>query len=340
MIRTTLLAAAASLALPAAASAYELPLRANDLTPGERYHTFIHTGGSQAEGQDIGARRHKSGTSWSGLKADGADKKNLDNWIIYGKPFYAMADGVVTRCWRNAPNNPVGGYHPDYDKGLISGGGNALWIKHDDGSTVLYAHAQPGSIPSEICPNNNVLFKAKGGKGETDVANGARVKVGQRLGRIGNSGSSGSGPHLHVHMNKDGKPHVMPFARGMTTPFEGADLNGPWTRLKGKALPKATILVWPPHGVGNYKWNGTRDEDYQRLVDHMQDSGMMPSLITCADSGQSYNSQWVPEQGQWRSHHGMTDKVAAEKHALYTGQGFKRTSSYTCGSRQVAVWRK
>src|SRR5439155_839779 len=36
----------------------------------------------------------------------------------------------------------------------------------------------------------------------------------------------------------------MKFARGQTTPFNNntASLNGPWTGLKGNALPMATIL--------------------------------------------------------------------------------------------------
>lgn len=328
--------------LPAATlQAAELPLRANDLASGERYSTRVHTLGIQAEGKDIGVRRFKAANSWSHLKTDGADAKVLDNWLVYGKPFYAMAAGKVIGCWRNAPQNTPGSYHADYEKKLIPGGGNMLWILHDDGSRALYAHAQTGSIPASLCPHNQAVYSAPNNSSESVVTDGARVKAGQLLGRIGNAGASKGGPHLHVHMEKAGKAHPMTFARGLTTPYDAkATLDGPWTPLAGKALPKADILFWPPHGVGNYKWIGTRDEDYQRLVEHMADSGMMPSLVSCADNGASYTSQWVPAQGKWASHHGMTAKVAAEKQALYTGQGYQRTSSFTCGARQVAVWRK
>lgn len=339
MMRTMLVAATALSS--ATLHAYTLPLRANDLAAGERYHTFVHAKTIQAEGNDIGARRHKSGTSWSFLKTEGADKQDLDNWIIYGKPFYAMAPGVIIRCWRNAPNNPVGGYHAEFEKKFIGGGGNSLWILHDDGVKTLYAHAQPGSIPAALCPNNGTLFEAAGGKGETDVSNGVRVRAGQMLGRVGNSGASSSGPHLHVHMEKDGKPHVMRFDRGLTTPFtDDTGIDGPWTPLANKPLPKATILFWPPHNIGTYTWNGTDDEDYQRLFDHLADSGLMLDIVTCKDNGKSYNSKWVPAKGDWASLHGMTAAVAAEKQAFYTGQGFRRTSNFTCGSRSVAVWRK
>ena len=334
--------AATTLTAIAANNAYTLPLRANDLEPGERYSTGVHTLGVQAEGHDIGAWRHKSDSNWTDLKTDGANKKDPKNWIVYGKPFYAMADGVIIGCWRNAPNNPVvGGRHPQYQKGFIGGGGNSLWILHDDGTKALYAHAIPKTIPSSLCPNNRELFKVKNGKGETDVKNGVRVKAGQLLGRIGNSGNS-SGPHLHVHVQKDGKASVMKFDRGMTADFSESksSLNGPWTPLAGKALPKARILVWPPHTIGNYTWKGTKSQDYQRLFDHMSNSGMMINTVTCKNNGQTYDSNWVPAKGKWVSHFGMTAATAAEKHASYTMNGFTRTSSFTCGSRQVAVWRK
>ncbi|HWW28183.1 MAG TPA: M23 family metallopeptidase [Caulobacter sp.] len=332
-----------------AAETYRLPLSGADLATGERFSTFVHTGGIQAEGKDIGARRNKGGKDWSGLRTDGADRKVLSNWQVYGKPFYAMASGVVIGCWRNAPENVPGSYHPDYEAKKIAGGGNHLWIRQDDGVVALYAHAQPGSIPSNLCPHeakllvdNSITQGNPDIRKEAVVENGARVKAGQFLGKVGNSGASGSGPHLHVHMEKDGKPVVMTFVHGLTTPNpEGkADPNGPWTPLNGKAMPKADILFWPPRPTGQYTFNGVQGAAYQSLFDHMVDSGQMPDVLTCKSNGATYNSTWVPSQGAWRSHHGMSAAVAAAKHAAYTQQGFKRTSSFTCGSVSVAVWRK
>ena len=341
---STLALTLASLAAAGAAQAagpYSLPLRGNDLPADQRYSTFVHTSGIQAEGKDIGAVRNTSGNNWSKLKADGADPKVLDNWLIYGKPVYAMADGKIFSCWRNAPQNVPGSYLPEYEAKKISGGGNHLWVLQDDGVKTLYAHMQPGSVPPELCPHNAALMSGTN-KDEDAVADGVRVKAGQMIGRVGNSGASGGGPHLHVHMQLDGRPLPMTFSRGATTPFANGktDIDGPWTRLAGKELPKATILFWPPHKVGDYTFNGVQAANYQRLFDHMADSGMMPSLISCASNGATYSSQWVPSQGDWRSHHGMSASEAAAKQALYTGQGYKRTSTYTCGSANVAVWRK
>ena len=33
------------------------------------------------------------------------DPKN-ESYVNYNKPFYAMRDGTVMGCWRNAPDNP------------------------------------------------------------------------------------------------------------------------------------------------------------------------------------------------------------------------------------------
>src|SRR6266576_6874579 len=101
---------------PFAPQVYELPLRGDDLNVGERFMTFIHKEGIQAEGKDISALRHVSDDNWSSLKTDGADKTVLTNYVDYGKPFYAMAPGTVIACWRNAPENTPGSLRADIDK--------------------------------------------------------------------------------------------------------------------------------------------------------------------------------------------------------------------------------
>jgi hypothetical protein len=153
------------------------------------------------------------------------------------------------------------------------------------------------------------------------------VITGQFLGRIGNSGQSAHGPHLHIHMEKNNQPVVMRFAHGLTTPFAGgkASFDGPWKALDGEAMPKADILFWPPRKVGTYTFKGTPGHEFEALFMHMSNSGMMPEWVSCQSSGDTF---------------GLSDQEAKTWQAVYTAQGFKRTSSYTCGSVNVAVWWK
>ena len=330
------------------ASVYQLPLRGDDLNVGERYMTFIHKSGIQAEGKDINACRHISDDNWSSLKSDGADEKVLTNYVDYGKPFYAMTPGTVIACWRNAPENTPGSLHPDIDK--IPGGGNHFWIRQDDGVTVLYAHAQNGSIPESLCPHNDALLphpeqevlSAPSVRKDAYVARGAHVSAGQFLGRIGNSGQSAQAPHLHLHMEKDNKPVIMRFAHGLTTSFAGgkASFAGPWKALDGDAMPKGDILLWPPRPAGSWTFKGTPGDEFQALFQYLSDSGNMPDWVTCKSNGDTYDSKWIPWTGQWYLHFGMSQVEASARNIVYTGQGFKRTSSFTCGSTDVAVWRK
>lgn len=343
-----ILAGIAFVATPLAASAYELPLRGNDLKVGERFMTFVHKSGIQAEGKDIGVRRHISDGNWSSLK-DGGDDLDVKSYVAYGKPFYAMAPGTIIACWRNAPDNKPKSLHKDIDK--IPGGGNHLWIRQDDGVVVLYAHAKPGSIPSALCPHNDVLManpddlvgSSPSVRKDASVASGVHVTTGQLLGKIGNSGQSAQGPHLHIHMEKSDDPVVMKFAHGLTTSFKDGDASfeGPWKELDDDAMPKADILFWPPRPQGSWTFHGTPDTEFQALYQHMVDSREMPDWISCKSGGDTYDSKWIPSNGKkWAMHFGMSDAEAKKKHAHYKGLGYVRTSSYTCGSVSVAVWRK
>ena len=337
-------------------AAYTMPLRGENLGSTERFNTRVHTAGVQAQGKDIGAVSRRSDGSWQGLKTAGADRKILNNWLVYGKKVYAMGDGVVVGCWRNAPENVPGSYNVDYKPNFkMAGGGNHLWVLQDDGVYALYAHMQPGSVPATLCPHNAKLFTGKSGKGgspdiepEAKVVNGARVTAGQQVGLVGNSGASEGGPHLHVHMEKGGAPIAMTFARGMTTSFEGgsASLDGPWTPTAGKEMPSATILFWPPRTPGAFSFSKLPDEAYQRNFEHLTDSGLMPALIGCKTVGNQveYDGSFVPATGAWRSQHGMTDILFAATNAKALHDGYKMTSDFTCktpaGNRHVTVWRQ
>ena len=336
-------------------SGYAFPLRADGLAGDERYYTVVHQSGIQGLGNDIIAKRFTGGVTWTDFTPTNDKPGDNKSRVIYGKPFYAMEDGVVVGCWRNAPDNVPGSLHSDFQARKFAGGGNHIWILQKDGVYALYAHAMPGSIPSKLCPHNNTVFATTADAtthspdidSHVAVVNGASVKKGQFLGNVGNSGASAQFPHFHVHMEKDGKPWPMKFERGMTAIYNNVTPRGPWARLNGNELPKEQILVWAPHTlVSNLSWAGIKETDYQLMFDHFTDSGFMIGTATCgvANSIMSYHVNWTPATGSWISWAGMTDADFTQKKASALQQGYQQTSSYTCGTpagnRTVAVFRK
>lgn len=331
------------------AFALDFPIHANDLVPGERVVTAVHGTSDPAQtfAKDLRILRWVADNNWQKLKAGATDESVNSNYLVYGRPVYAMASGTVIGCWRNAPQNS--GHSQRSEVGTkIPFEGNSLWIRQDDGTIALYAHAITGDIPAGLCPHNDVFLSGTAGNpvspNQTDVkvTNGAHVVAGQLLYHAGNSGNS-SEPHLHVHVvNASNTALQMNFARGMTTPFVNntASENGPWTRLNGGPLPMATILVWPPHPVGNWTFNGIAANAYQRVFDHFVDSGEMLDTVTCQNNGASYNTTWIPTSGFWLSLAGITPAEHAVKNATFVSQGYREVSVFTCGSVMAAVWRK
>jgi hypothetical protein len=103
---------------------YAFPFKGEDLPAGVRISTKSHADGIQALGRDIGAMKYLGNNKWTDrVDGDNSNKAN-DNHVVYGMEFYAMQDGEVCGCWRNAPENPQAGAerHPDFDKKLIIGG--------------------------------------------------------------------------------------------------------------------------------------------------------------------------------------------------------------------------
>src|SRR6185436_11308964 len=100
----TLVLAGAS-AVPALA--IEFPLLAHDLQPGERIVTVVHAtgGGPQTGAKDLRILRRVADNNWQVLKDGQTNDAINSNYLIYGRPVYAMASGTVIGCWRNAPEN-------------------------------------------------------------------------------------------------------------------------------------------------------------------------------------------------------------------------------------------
>ena len=133
------------------------------------------------------------------------DPRNLSNYVSYGEPLIAVADGTVVITHDGEPNTPPPN-NPPPPSPLARLTGNHVTLRVAPGVYVLYAHMVPGSVRVRV---------------------GQRVRRGQMLGRLGNSGNSAT-PHMHlqVQVNRsfvsDGLPFVFDrfqFLGQITTPF-------------------------------------------------------------------------------------------------------------------------
>ncbi len=121
------------------------------------------------------------------------DESKVANWHGYGTEVLAVADSIVA----NAKDDI-----PEYEfistsqrpMPLENASGNYVTLNLGNGRYAFYEHLKHGSIK---------------------VKPGDRIKSGQVIGMLGNSGSSSSGPHLHFHVSDanstlaaEGMPYV------------------------------------------------------------------------------------------------------------------------------------
>lgn len=137
----------------------------------------------------IGGRAHISqrfAIDWvkideSGETFHGAREKN-DSYYAYGAEALAVADGVVTEAKDGIAENVPGSTPKDVVLETIAG--NHVIVDVGGGRFAFWAHFKPGSLRVKV---------------------GDRVKRGQVLGLVGNSGNS-TEPHLHFHVSDASSP--------------------------------------------------------------------------------------------------------------------------------------
>jgi hypothetical protein len=134
------------------------------------------------------------------------DPKVLENWHYYGADVLAAAAGEVVEVVDDLPNQVPGELPASIT--AAEAGGNHVIIAMQDGRFALYAHMIPDSIVVEV---------------------GQRVRAGQLLGHLGNSGNTDA-PHLHFHVMTEPSPLD---STGLPFVFDRMELQG---RLLGSLV--------------------------------------------------------------------------------------------------------
>lgn len=176
------------------------PLEGRDWVPtnnagADAHHRvgFLALGGvaSIARRYAIDWKRQRAGAWFAG------DEASVRAYHAYGQAVLAVADATVVVATDGFPDNrprTAEGFTPAREITMQSVGGNVVTLDLGDGLFASYAHLQPGSL---------------------QVRARDRVRRGQVLGAIGNSGDS-RWPHLHFQvtdgpslLGSEGVPYVI-----------------------------------------------------------------------------------------------------------------------------------
>jgi|ERR1700676_2114229 len=156
---------------------------------------------------------------WVKLGNDGQtyhdDKLDNKNYYAYGVDALAVADGVVTEAKDGIPQNIPGENSRAVPITLETVGGNHVILGIGGGNYAFYAHLQPGSLRVKL---------------------GDKVRRGQVVGLVGNSGNS-TEPHLHFHISNGNSPlgsEGLPYA---LPSFEVEGSGWTWKPSNGDGVP-------------------------------------------------------------------------------------------------------
>jgi len=151
-----------------------------------------------------------------GRLVEGNPEDNAD-WHAYGVPVLAVADAVVVDVADGIPENVALSDERAVPNRRETMTGNYVVLKIEEDRFVFYGHLQPGTLRVKV---------------------GDDVRVGQELGRIGNTGNS-DGPHLHFHVANGNDPlsgEGVPFAFTSFVLLDELDVLS-WERMLEENVP-------------------------------------------------------------------------------------------------------
>ena len=125
------------------------------------------------------------------------DMKQVSDYAYFGDEIYSVADGTVVATENDLPEQ-IPGKLPE-GATIQMAGGNYAVVDIGGGRFAFYAHMQPGSVRVKV---------------------GDKVKTGQVLGLLGNSGNTDT-PHLHFHVMDGPSPLLANGLPYVFTSFTG-----------------------------------------------------------------------------------------------------------------------
>jgi murein DD-endopeptidase MepM/ murein hydrolase activator NlpD len=152
------------------------------------------------------------------------------SYTIYDKEVLAVKDATVVSVLDGLPDQTPGKMPEGIS--IEEADGNSIVLDLGGGRYALYAHLRAGSIK---------------------VKPGARVKLGQVVGRVGNSGNS-IAPHLHFHVMNAPIPlaaNGLPYAIDAFTVTGTTGGTAAFDKAEADGTPLAIAPVAPPRGVKN-----------------------------------------------------------------------------------------
>lgn len=161
-------------------------------------------------------------------KTYSGDPKKNQSYHCYGADVIAVADGTVAAVHDGVPENIPDPIKRAVEMTVKTAGGNYVAVDIGYGRYALYGHLIPGTIK---------------------VKPGDRVRRGEVLGRLGNSGNS-TEPHLHFQisdapsfLNADGLPYLYERVGVLPTQVVDANVDPPVIRVTGAAQEHLTTML-------------------------------------------------------------------------------------------------